>query len=133
VTLVPFLSAAGEAKTKPTQHSVKELRAIGIHPAIIVCRADRPLTQEMREKISLFCDVDKDAVIVNNDAKTLYEVPLLLEKQGLDSLVCKILRVDAPKADLSQWRAMVDIQKICDQEGFYRIGGKICGTPLMPI
>ena len=107
VTLVPFIAAAGEAKTKPTQHSVKELRAIGIQPDIIVCRADRPLRQETRNKIALFCNVEREAVIFNSDAKTLYEVPLLLNEEGLDDLVCDMLRITAPKPDLVPWRNMV--------------------------
>ncbi len=111
VTLVPYLSAAGEAKTKPTQHSVKELRAIGIQPDIIVCRSDRPLAPNLADKIALFCNVDKEAVIFNTDAKTLYEVPLLLEKQGLSDLVCKYLHIDAPNPDLRQWEVMVDAEK----------------------
>ncbi|MGI5892135.1 MAG: CTP synthase [Bacillota bacterium] len=111
VTLVPFIAAAGEAKTKPTQHSVKELRAIGIQPDIIVCRADRPLKEETRSKISLFCNVDREAVIFNSDSKTLYEVPLRLAEQGLDDLVCQMLNIEAPKPNLDQWRSMVKVQK----------------------
>ena len=81
VTLVPYLSTAGEAKTKPTQHSVKELRSIGIQPDAIVCRSERPLSKEMEEKIALFCDINKEAVIQTVDADTIYEIPLVLEKK----------------------------------------------------
>ena len=108
VTLVPFIAAAGEAKTKPTQHSVKELLSIGIQPDIIVCRADRPLTEETRDKISLFCNVNKEAVIFNIDCASLYEVPLLLHKQGLDALVCRYLNLQTNPADISAWQKMVE-------------------------
>lgn len=111
VTLVPFIAAAGEAKTKPTQHSVKELRSIGILPDIIVCRADRPLTDDIRKKISLFCNVEEEAVIFNSDAATLYEVPLLLYQEKLDSLVCRMLNLEVPEPDLSQWKDMVAVLK----------------------
>jgi CTP synthase len=107
VTLIPFLNVAGEAKTKPTQHSVKELRSIGIQPDIIVCRSERPLSDDIRAKISLFCNVEKRAVIFNGDAANLYEVPLLLHKENLDSLVCQMLNLDVPPPDLSQWKNMV--------------------------
>jgi CTP synthase len=87
VTLVPYIAAAGELKTKPTQHSVKELRGIGIHPDFIICRSDRPLPPGMKEKIAMFCDVDKEAVIPNPDLPSIYEVPLLFERKNLDELV----------------------------------------------
>src|SRR5690606_29685875 len=83
VTLIPYLKAAGEVKTKPTQHSVKELRSIGIQPSIIVCRTEHPLTDEMKRKIAQFCDVESDAVVECLDADTLYEVPLMLQQQRL--------------------------------------------------
>ena len=83
VTLVPYIGAAGELKTKPTQHSVKELRSIGIQPDIIVCRTERPLSDEMKEKLALFCDIDKDAVIENKTLNSIYEVPLLLSEEGM--------------------------------------------------
>ena len=91
VTLVPYLAKAGELKTKPTQHSVKELRSIGIQPDILVCRAEKPLNEILKKKIALFCNVDEDDVIENLDADNLYEVPLLLEKEGLATLACKDL------------------------------------------
>lgn len=124
VTLVPFIAAAGEAKTKPTQHSVKELRAIGIQPDIIVCRADRPLNKDIRNKISLFCNVEKEAVIFNSDAKTLYEVPLRLAEQGLDELVCKMMDVKACKPNLEQWKAMVEVQKSLHDKVIIALVGK---------
>ena len=110
VTLVPYIAAAGELKTKPTQHSVKELRSIGIQPDVIVCRAPVPLSREMKDKIALFCDTDPDAVIQNVDAQSIYEVPLLLEEEGLADIVVRRLgltrRVTRP--DLGEWRALVE-------------------------
>ena len=108
VTLVPYVRAAGELKTKPTQHSVKELRSIGIQPDIIVCRAERPLSRDIREKIALFCDVSPEAVIPNVDTETIYEVPLLLEQEGLDTLVLERLRLPVGERDLREWRAIVE-------------------------
>lgn len=87
VTLVPYIGAAGELKTKPTQHSVKELRSIGIQPDIIVCRTERALSDEMKDKLALFCDIDKDAVIENKTLNSIYEVPLLLSEEGMDRIV----------------------------------------------
>ncbi|MDN5293775.1 MAG: synthase [Eubacteriales bacterium] len=107
VTLVPYIRAAGELKTKPTQHSVKELRGIGIQPDVIVCRTERPLPKELEEKLALFCDIDKDAVIQNVDAESIYEVPLLLEAEGLDDIVIERLNLKCGEADMSQWREIV--------------------------
>jgi CTP synthase len=107
VTLIPFLSAAGEAKTKPTQHSVKELRSIGIQPHVIVCRTEKPLGNDMKRKIALFCDTDPEAVIEVRDAETLYEVPLHLREQGLDDIVLDKLKLAAPPADMLEWEALV--------------------------
>lgn len=107
VTLVPYIKAAGELKTKPTQHSVKELRGIGIQPDVIVCRTERPLPKELEEKLALFCDIDKDAVIQNVDAESIYEVPLLLEAEGLDDIVIERLNLKCGEADMSQWREIV--------------------------
>ena len=101
VTLVPYISAAGELKTKPTQHSVKELRSIGISPDIIVCRSEKPISKEMREKMAMFCDVDPDAVIQNLTARSIYEVPMLMEEQGLDTIVLRKLE------DMQGWHDMV--------------------------
>ncbi len=103
VTLVPFIETAGELKTKPTQHSVNELRRIGIHPDVLVCRSTEPLQREIREKIALFADVDLDAVITNPDVPDVYLVPIALQEQGLDELVCRKLGIDAPAADLGEW------------------------------
>lgn len=108
VTLVPYLSKAGELKTKPTQHSVKELRSIGIQPDIIVCRTEKPISKEMKEKIGLFCNVDRDSVVQNLDAENLYEVPLLLHNEGLDSLIIKKLGIKCGEAELSEWIEMVN-------------------------
>jgi CTP synthase len=103
VTLVPFIDTAGELKTKPTQHSVNELRRIGIHPDVLVCRSTEPLQRDIREKIALFADVDLDAVITNPDVADVYLVPLALQEQGLDELVCRKLSLDAPPPDLGEW------------------------------
>lgn len=108
VTLVPYLGKAGELKTKPTQHSVKDLRSIGIQPDIIVCRSEKPLSREMKDKIGLFCNIDGESVIQNLDAPTLYEVPLMLHEEGLDKLVIKKLGIDAKEIDLTEWKAIVD-------------------------
>ncbi|GIM29657.1 CTP synthase [Clostridium polyendosporum] len=107
VTLVPFLGKAGELKTKPTQHSVKELRSIGIQPDIIVCRAEKPLSEDLRNKIGLFCNIDGRSVIQNLDAEHLYEVPLLLHKEGLDNLVVEKLSLGCRDINNSQWVDMV--------------------------
>ena len=107
VTLVPFLGKAGELKTKPTQHSVKELRSIGIQPDIIVARSEKNLSQDIRNKIGLFCNVEGRAVIQNLDADTLYEVPLMLHEEGLDTLVCEKLKLECGDADNGKWEDMV--------------------------
>ena len=108
VTLVPFIDTAGELKTKPTQHSVNELRRIGIHPDVLVCRSTEPLPREIREKIALFADVDVDAVITNPDVADVYLVPLALQEQGLDELVVRKLGIDAPPADLGEWLELTE-------------------------
>lgn len=107
VTYLPFIATTKELKTKPTQHSVNELRRIGIQPDIILCRADLPISQGLRDKISLFCDVEKDAVIPMETAETIYEVPLILEEYGLGDLIISRLRLSASKIDLNEWRSMV--------------------------
>lgn len=107
VTLVPYISAAGELKTKPTQHSVKELRSIGISPDIIVCRSEKPISKEMREKMAMFCDVDPDAVIQNLTARSIYEVPMLMEEQGLDNIVLRKLEMEDKPKDMQGWHDMV--------------------------
>ena len=107
-TLVPYLRAAGEMKTKPTQHSVRELRGLGIQPNILVVRTEKPITDEMRNKIALFCDVDPKAVIESMDVNTLYEIPLNLQKQGMDQLVVDHFGLDCPVADMREWTDMVN-------------------------
>ena len=108
VTLLPFVGSTGELKTKPIQHSVKELRSIGIQPDVIVCRSDYPVTRDLKEKIALFTDVDEEAVIPLETARTIYEVPLVLEEVGLGSLITRALDLPAAPADLDSWRALVD-------------------------
>ncbi len=108
LTLVPYIASAGEIKTKPTQHSVKELRSIGIQPDILVCRADRPLPETERRKIALFTNVQERAVIAATDADTIYDIPRMLNAQGLDELVCQQFGLDLPQADLSEWQRVVD-------------------------
>jgi CTP synthase len=124
VTLVPYLSKAGELKTKPTQHSVKELRSVGIQPDILVCRSEKPLNDTLKKKIALFCNVDEDDVIENLDADNLYEVPLLLEKEGLATLVCKDLGLKDCTPDLSKWNAMINKMKKCEGETVIGLVGK---------
>ncbi len=108
VTLVPFIPAAGELKTKPTQHSVNELRRIGIHPDIVVCRSTEPLSDDIRDKIALFADVDLRAVIAAPDVSDVYLVPETLQAEGLDALVCEKLGLDVPAADLGEWRELTE-------------------------
>ena len=108
VSLIPYLRGAGELKTKPTQHSVKELRSIGIQPDAIVCRTERPLSRGLREKLALFCDVAPEAVIQAIDAQSIYEVPLILEDEGLARIVERRLRLPVRSPDLAEWRQMVD-------------------------
>lgn len=108
VTLLPHLNATNELKTKPTQHSVHELRGIGIQPDMIVCRADLPVPDELREKIALFCDVDLQAVVPLTTVETIYEVPLILEKTGVADFICERLHLDCAPPDLAEWRAMVE-------------------------
>ena len=107
VTLVPYLQWSGEFKSKPTQHSVKELRSMGISPNIIIVRADAPVGSEIREKIALFCNVKADCVIENVTCQSQYEVPLMLNENGFDAVVCRELGITAPEPDLSEWRSMV--------------------------
>jgi CTP synthase len=107
VTLVPFIEAAGELKTKPTQHSVNELRRIGIHPDVVVCRSHEELSRDIRDKIALFADVDPGAVIASPDVRDVYLVPSVLKEEGLDRLVCEKLKIDAPAADLGEWDELV--------------------------
>ena len=108
VTLVPFIEAAGELKTKPTQHSVNELRRIGIHPDIVVCRSSDELSRDIREKIALFADIDARAVIWNGDIEDVYLVPQALHAEGLDGLVCDQLGLECAPADLSSWDRLAE-------------------------
>jgi CTP synthase len=112
LTLVPYIAASGETKTKPTQHSVKELRSIGIQPDVLICRSEQPLSMADRAKIALFTNVEKDGVISLEDAKSIYQIPMMLHDQHLDELVVKKLGFTAPAADLSEWQNVVAMQKI---------------------
>jgi CTP synthase len=108
VTLIPWIPAAGEMKTKPTQHSVKELRSIGIQPDVLVCRCDRPLKPGIKEKISEFCDVPVEAVVTSRDASSIYEVPLMLEQEGLAQQTLELLQLEQRQPDLEGWRTLVE-------------------------
>ena len=108
VTLVPWIAAAQELKTKPTQHSVKELRALGIQPDMLLCRSERPLPGDMKEKIALFCDVDVDAVITASDVQSVYECPLVFAEQGVDETLLHLLHMQAGPRDLSRWTGMLE-------------------------
>jgi CTP synthase len=107
VTLVPYIGAAGELKTKPTQHSVKELLSVGIQPDILLCRTDRFLSKEIKSKIALFCNVEEDAVITAKDVASIYEVPLVFAREGVDTLALKYLKIDAPAPDLKKWEELI--------------------------
>ena len=107
VTLIPWIPAAGEMKTKPTQHSVKELRSIGIQPDVLVCRSDRPLFSGIKEKIAEFCDVEVNSVVTSLDASTIYEVPLILEQEGLAQRTLELLQLEQREPDLQDWRSLV--------------------------
>jgi CTP synthase len=109
LTLVPYLAPSGEQKTKPTQHSVTELRSRGIQPDVIVCRSDQPISDNLKRKISMLCDVPTEAVVSAVDAESIYEIPLVLHQEGLDEMVCKLLRLDGPEhpIDLSGWEAVL--------------------------
>src|SRR6266542_4327676 len=121
VTYVPFIKAAGELKTKPTQQSVAKLREIGITPHILVCRCEKPLTKELRQKMSLFCNVPYEAVIEEKDVEhSIYEVPLMLQRERLDDLVCDLLRLDAPAPDMSHWQDI--LRKLVAPQHRVRIG-----------
>ena len=108
VTLVPYLAASDELKSKPTQHSVKEMLSLGISPDIIVCRTEHPLTDDIRRKIALFCNVNEECVIENNNCDILYAVPMMLKEQKMDEVVLRRLGIDAPNQDLSDWEHMLD-------------------------
>src|SRR4029453_2933092 len=108
VTLVPFIGPAGEQKTKPTHHSVTQLRARGIQPDVIVCRSERPLSEALKQKISRLCDVPTEAVVNAADAANLYEVPLVLHEEGFDRVICEHLGLGEAEPDLAQWEALVE-------------------------
>jgi len=129
VTLLPYISAAGELKTKPTQHSVKELRGIGITPDIIVCRTEYDISPDMRDKLALFCDIDANAVIQNKTVASIYEVPLMLQEQNLDRIVLHKLNINAAEADMTEWNKMVE--KIINPSKSVTIGivGKYVALP----
>lgn len=124
VTLLPYLGKAGELKTKPTQHSVKELLSIGIQPEIIVLRSEKQVSESAKKKISLFCNVPKEAVIANYDAEELYEVPLMLEKEGLADLVCDKLKLNNNKPSLTEWKELVSRAKTLDGSVTIALVGK---------
>ncbi|GAB6099515.1 CTP synthase [Halanaerocella petrolearia] len=130
-TLIPYLNAANELKTKPTQHSVKELRRLGIQPDVIICRSERELTKEVKDKIALFCDIDEEAVIPVKDAECIYDVPLIVEQEGLADITLKKLdlhsRVEQP--DLSEWREMVNKMKNLSNDTSIAIVGKYVELP----
>ena len=108
LTLVPFIPTAGELKTKPTQHSVKELLSIGIQPDILICRSDRQLAADLKAKIALFCNVAESCVISAPDVGNIYEVPMTLASEGLDEQILRLLHLEAPPRDLSRWLAMLE-------------------------
>ncbi len=129
VTLVPYIGAAKELKTKPTQHSVKELRSIGIQPDIIVCRSEHELSLDLRKKIALFCDIEEGAVIPNTDVETIYEVPLHFANEGLDEIVIEKLNIQCNQRDMAEWQELVDTIK--NPKHMVRIGivGKYVSLP----
>jgi len=124
VTYVPFVESAGELKTKPTQHSVNELRRIGVHPDVVVCRSAEPLTQDLRDKIALFADIDPRAVVVNRDVPDVYLVPSALQAEGLDTLVAEKLGLPAADADLGEWLDLAGRIKTLDETVEIALVGK---------
>jgi CTP synthase len=120
VTFLPFISPTGELKTKPTQHSVRELRSMGIQPDVIICRSDHTVTQDLREKIALFCDVESRAVVPLPTAESIYEVPLVLEEAGLGDYVIERMQLPPGERDLSDWRALVE--RLKQPSGSVRVG-----------
>jgi CTP synthase len=124
VTLIPYLDKAGELKTKPTQHSVKQLREIGIQPDVIICRTEHELNQEIKDKIALFCNVETENVIQNLDADSIYEVPLVLKDEELDQKVCNQLGLDCGTLDLEEWKNVVEIEKNLEDQVSIALVGK---------
>ncbi len=108
MTLIPYLRKSRELKTKPTQHSVKELRGLGVQPDVLICRTEKPLTQDLKDKIALFCDLDPSEVIENFDAENIYEIPLMLEEQGLANQVIRHLNIECEDLDLTEWNDLLD-------------------------
>ncbi|HEX3010532.1 MAG TPA: CTP synthase [Syntrophomonadaceae bacterium] len=129
VTLIPYIKAAGELKTKPSQHSVKELRSIGIQPDILVCRTEKDLSEDLKAKLALFCDVDREAVIQMKDAESIYEVPLMLAAEGLDREVIKRLNLNCREADLDEWKEMVNRVRRLDRKVTVGLVGKYVELP----
>jgi len=127
LTLVPYIGAAGELKTKPTQHSVNKLREIGIQPNILLCRTDRYLPPDLKEKIALFCNVEKGAVITAKDVETVYEVPIVFRKEGLDELIVRLLRLETGPPNLREWDALVQKIKHPKHEVSIALVGKYVG------
>ncbi len=124
VTLVPYIKSSGEHKSKPTQHSVKELQAMGISPTVIVCRADEPIDRSVLRKISQFCNVKEDCVIENRTLPVLYEAPIMLEENGLGKIVCRELALDCPAPDMAEWKAMLSRIERRDKRVTIAIVGK---------
>ncbi len=129
VALVPYISASGELKTKPTQHSVREIRSIGIQPDALVCRSDRPLSADLKRKIALLCDVDFEAVVSAEDCDSLYEVPLMLRSEGLDEVVCRRLGLPAVEPDLSEWETIVTRVRSAQESVTIGVVGKYVELP----
>src|SRR6187401_3785454 len=127
LTLVPFIGTAGEVKTKPTQHSVRDLRSIGIQPDILLCRTDRPLPREVKQKIALFCDVDEQAVITARDVDTIYEVPLALASEGIDRIILKLLHLEQTERHIEAWEQLVERIKNPEAELTIHVVGKYVG------
>ena len=124
VTLIPYLKASGELKTKPTQASVKDLQSMGIWPDILVCRSELPLDDSIRQKIALFCNVPKNHVLQNLDVDVLYEAPLAMEEEHLAQVACECLGLDCPAPNLEEWRIMIDAWKHPEREVSIALVGK---------
>src|SRR5438552_3693612 len=129
VTLVPFIGPSGEQKTKPTQHSVTELRSRGIQPDAIVCRSDRPIHRRLKEKISQLCDVPEEGIVSAVDAGNLYEIPLVLHDEGLDDYVCRVLNLDQAPPDLTTWKELVKRVEAADVDVTIGLVGKYVNLP----
>jgi len=129
VTLVPYIGPSGEQKTKPTQHSVTELRGRGIQPDAIVCRSDRPISKRLKEKISQLCDVPEAGIVTAVDADILYEIPLVLHDEGLDDYVCKVLHLDQHEADLTEWTTLVNRVRAAQDDVRIGLVGKYINLP----